>query len=312
MFYESEEREVVEVSLEDFASECGIELVQGSKSGKMSLCTVNVNRPGLLLAGFEDYFGDKRVQVIGNAESYYIDSCTEEEKERKLNAFFSRKIPCVIMTSENSPREITKKVAAKYDVPIYRTGMTTSQLMNIVISYLNKLLAPYTTMHGVLLEVSGTGVLITGHSGMGKSETALELVHRGHKLVADDNVILKKIEGKIVGSAPEKIRHFMEVRGIGIINIQSMFGVGSVLMQKDVSLVVELKPWKNDMEYDRLGLDSQVENILGAEIPKISVPVMPGRNLAIVVEVAARNQRLKNLGYSAVDELLAKAMLDRK
>lgn len=305
MVYENEERDVVTISTKEFEKACDLRLIQDSKKGDMQLSTVNVNRPGLLLAGFKDYFGDKRVQVLGNAESFYLASFSEEEREKKLVDLFSMKIPCVIITRGISPCEVIKKVAKKYDVPLYKSELTTSQLVNELVAYLNNVLAMSTTMHGVLLEVSGIGVMLTGNSGMGKSETAMELVHRGHRLVADDNVILKKIQNKIIGNAPERIRHFMEVRGIGIINVQSMFGVGSVLNSKEVDLVIELMPWQKDMECERLGLTQKYENILGVNVPKLSIPVMVGRNMAIVVEVAARNERLKRLGFNPVDQLLS-------
>ena len=305
MFYiENEERDIETITLKEFEKSCHVELVQENTSGTMQLSTVNVNRPGLLLAGFEDYFGDKRIQVIGNAESWYLESVSKEEKKQKLISLFKRKIPCVILTRGIEPCDIIKQVAKEYDVPLFKSDMNTSQLVNELVNYLNNLLALSTSMHGVLLEVSGLGVLITGNSGMGKSETAMELVHRGHRLVADDNVVLKKIQGSIIGNAPEKIRHFMEIRGIGIINVQSMFGVGSVLNKKEVNLVIELKPWSDDIEYDRLGMYDKYENILGIDIPKLTMPVMPGRNLAIVVEVAARNQRLKKHGINATQQLL--------
>ena len=197
------------------------------------------------------------------------------------------------------------EIASKYDIPIFKSNKLTSQLVNDLVTYLNRKLAPFTTIHGVLLEVSGIGVLITGHSGMGKSETAMELIHRGHRLIADDNVIAKRIQDEIIGTSPDNIMHFMEIRGVGIIDVRSMFGVGSVLREKSIDLVIELQAWEKDIEYDRLGIVSQFEDILGLEIPKLTMPVMPGRNLAIVVEVAARNERLKKLGFNAVEQLLS-------
>ena len=305
MIEEKEERQGEIISIQNFAKDCGVDLVQGNKSGEMFLTTVNVNRPGLLLAGFEDYFGEKRIQVMGNAEYYYLHSCTKEERYKKLESLFERKIPCVILSKSIEPFEELKEISEKYDVPVFKSNKHTSQLVNDLVTYLNRKLAPFETIHGVLLEVSGIGVLITGHSGMGKSETAMELIHRGHRLIADDNVIAKRIQDEIIGTAPDSIMHYMEIRGVGIIDVRSMFGVGSVLREKRIDLVIELQAWGENIEYDRLGVSSQFEVILGLEIPKLTMPVMPGRNLAIVVEVAARNERLKKLGYNAVDQLLA-------
>ncbi len=305
MYSEGEEREPKNVKIGKFAKDCKLILVEGNIESELQLLTVNVNRPGLLLAGFEDYFGDKRIQVIGNAEYCYLNSCTEKEKEKKIESLMSRKIPCIIYTRGLEPSSTMKKISKKHNVPLFKSELLTSQLVNELVDYLNDLLALSTSVHGVLLEVSGIGVLLTGNSGMGKSETAMELVHRGHRLVADDNVIVKKIQGKIVGSSPTQIRHFMEIRGIGIINVQSMFGVGSVLNQKEIDLVIELREWQIGMESDRLGDKDHYENILGINISKHTTPVMPGRNLAIVTEVAARNERLKKLGFNATAQLLA-------
>ncbi len=305
MIEEREERDGEIISLADFAKDCGVDLVQGNKSGEMFLTTVNINRPGLLLAGFEDYFGEKRIQVMGNAEYYYLLSCTKEDRYKKIESLFERKIPCIILSTNIEPLEEVLEIASKYDIPIFKSNKLTSQLVNDLVTYLNRKLAPFTTIHGVLLEVSGIGVLITGHSGMGKSETAMELIHRGHRLIADDNVIAKRIQDEIIGTSPDNIMHFMEIRGVGIIDVRSMFGVGSVLREKSIDLVIELQAWEKDIEYDRLGIVSQFEDILGLEIPKLTMPVMPGRNLAIVVEVAARNERLKKLGFNAVEQLLS-------
>ena len=279
--------------------------MQANKSGEMLLTTVNVNRPGLLLAGCEDYFGEKRIQVMGNAEYYYLQSCTKEERYDKLESLFERKIPCIILSKNIEPFEELIEISQKYDVPLFKSNKLTSQLVNDLVTYLNRKLAPFTTIHGVLLEVSGIGVLITGHSGMGKSETAMELIHRGHRLIADDNVIAKRIQDEIIGTSPDKIMHFMEIRGVGIIDVRSMFGVGSVLREKSIDLVIELQAWGKNIEYDRLDNNNKHEEILGLKIPKLTMPVMPGRNLAIVVEVAARNERLKKLGFNAVDQLLS-------
>lgn len=305
MIEEKEEREGEYVLPEDFANDCGLELVCGDPKNALFLTTINVNRPGLLLAGFEDYFGESRIQVIGNAEYYYLASCSQSERYNKLEALFKRKIPCVILSKNIAPFEEMTAISNKYKVPLFKSNKLTSQLVNDIVTYLNRKLALFTTIHGVLIEVSGIGVLITGQSGMGKSETAMELVHRGHRLIADDNVIAKRIQDEIIGTSHDQIRHFMEIRGVGIIDVRNMFGVASVLKEKSIDLVIELQEWQSNIEYDRLGIENKYEEILGINISKLTMPVMPGRNLAIVVEVAARNERLKKLGFNAVDQLLS-------
>ena len=194
-------------------------------------------------------------------------------------------------------------------MPFLGSKLTTTAINTLLADYLDDLLAPSTSLHGTLMDIGGTGVLLTGDSGMGKSETALELVHRGHRLVADDAVVVRKVDNQLIGRAPESIKFFMEVRGIGIIDVRSMFGVGSVLDSDDINLVVQLEKWKSDMTYDRFGNENRTEEILGLQIPKMTIPVMPGRNLAIVVEVAARNYRLKRFGYDAAQSLAERANL---
>lgn len=300
------------VALEKFARENSLEILSDSGCAEVYFSTFNVNRPGLLLAGFDDYFGEARVQVIGYAEHYYLDKHTREERVKMLELLFSKKVPCLIYSRGITPNDEVVTIAQKYNTPVLKSEKITSQLVNDLVTYFNWVLAPVKSMHGVLVEVSGLGVLLTGHTGVGKSETALELIHRGHRLVADDAVILKRIQNEIVGTPPPAIEHFMEIRGIGIIDVRSMFGVGSVLNERKIDLVIEFFDWNQDSDPDRLGLKSYTENIFGVEIPKLKVPVMAGRNLAIVVEVAARNQRLKKLGYNALDALLNNANMPKE
>lgn len=299
------------VALEKFARENSLKILSDSGCNEVYFSTFNVNRPGLLLAGFDDYFGEARVQVIGYAEHYYLDKHTRDERVKMLELLFSKKVPCLIYSRDITPNEEVITIAQKYSTPVLKSEKITSQLVNDLVTYFNGVLAPVKSMHGVLVEVSGLGVLLTGHTGVGKSETALELIHRGHRLVADDAVILKRIQNEIVGTPPPAIEHFMEIRGIGIIDVRSMFGVGSVLNERKIDLVIEFFDWNQDSDPDRLGLKSYTENIFGVEIPKLKVPVMAGRNLAIVVEVAARNQRLKKLGYNALDALLNNANIPK-
>lgn len=300
------------VALEKFASDNELEILCNGNRDSVYFSTFNVNRPGLLLAGFEDYFGGARVQVIGYAEHFYLQKHTLAQRAVMLKALFAQKVPCLIYSRDLTPSSDVIELAIANHTPVLKSKKITSQLVNDLVTYFNYILAPEMSMHGVLVEVSGIGVLLTGHTGVGKSETALELIHRGHRLVADDAVIIKRIQNEIVGMPPQAIKHFMEIRGIGIIDVRSMFGVGSVLNEKSIDLVIEFSEWNQEDEIDRLGMKDCHENIFGVNIPKLKVPVMAGRNLAIVVEVAARNQRLKSLGYNALDELLGNANIGKE
>ncbi len=292
------------VKIKNFCRDCGLELLQGNELDYITFSSELINRPGLLLTGFEDYFGDGRVQVVGNAEYYYIHSLPEEEKRKAMERFFSKRIPCIIYTRSINPSPYMLELAEIHNIPIFMSHLTTTALNTVVSNYLERLLAPMSCVHGTLLEISGIGVLLTGRSGQGKSETALELIHRGHRLVADDAVIVKRLGEQLIGTAPEKIKFFMEVRGIGIIDIRSMYGVASVLPQSDIDLVIELRKWSGDEEFDRIADKAEYEEILGKNVPKTVLPVMPGRNLAVVVEVAARNLRMKRMGYDAWGDLM--------
>ncbi len=292
------------VKIKNFCRDCGLELLQGNELDYITFSSELINRPGLLLTGFEDYFGDGRVQVVGNAEYYYIQSLPEDEKRKAMERFFSKRIPCIIYTRSINPSPYMLELAEIHNIPIFMSHLTTTALNTVVSNYLEKLLAPMRCVHGTLLEISGIGVLLTGRSGQGKSETALELIHRGHRLVADDAVIVKRFGEQLIGTAPEKIKFFMEVRGIGIIDIRSMYGVASVLPQSAIDLVIELRKWSGDEEFDRIADKAEYEEILGMTVPKTVLPVMPGRNLAVVVEVAARNLRMKRMGYDAWGDLM--------
>lgn len=308
---DTENRLAATLPLREFCERCKLDLLVGKPDEPITFTSALVNRPGLLFAGFVEYFGNHRVQIIGNAEHYYFRSLDEKGRIAVLDRLYSQHIPCVILTRGIEPHPMTLKLAEKYRVPVLRTELTTTSIVTSLSHYLDELLAPSTTLHGTLMDIGGTGVLITGHSGMGKSETALELVHRGHRLVADDAVQVKRVDDTLIGRSPDAIKFFMEVRGIGIIDVRSMFGVGSVLDSDDINLVIELEKWNNDKPYERLGDTQLHENVLGIDIPKLLIPVMPGRNLAIVVEVAARNYRLKQFGYDAVSSLTERAKLDR-
>lgn len=265
-----------------------------------------INRPALLLNGFTDYFDPRRVEIFGMVEMAYLEKLSESERKKMLDLFFSLKSAAVVMCRDMAPFPEMVDAAKKYGVPFLTTPDTTSNFMSAAIAFLNVQLAPRITRHGVFVEVYGEGILILGESGVGKSETAIELVKRGHRLVADDAVELRKVSNKtIVGSAPENIRHFIELRGVGIINIKNIFGMGAVKVSEKVDLVITLEPWEQDKNYSILGLQNEKANILDVLIPEITIPIRPGRNLAIIIETAAMNNRQKKLGYDATSELFS-------
>ncbi len=299
----TEEAIIETAKLKDFCAQCKLDILVGNKDDDITFKSVLVNRPGLLLAGFEDYFSNARVQVIGNAEYYYLASLQPSEKKKALTKLFVQRIPCVIYSRSIKPTQIEIDIAKQYGIPVLLSDMTTTWLMQEISAYLDDLLAPTEMVHGSLLDINGIGVLLTGSSGMGKSETAIELINRGHRIIADDAVVVKKVRNDLVGRAPEKIKHFIEVRGLGIIDIKSMYGVGAVLDSEDIDLVIHLDKDANLEDYDRLGSMDNTCEILGESRPQINVPVLPGRNLAVIVEVATRNFQLKQQGHDALEEL---------
>ena len=269
--------------------------------------TSDINRPGLQLAGFFEFFDKDRIQIIGRNETTYLQESDEELRLERVKELISRKPPAVIITRGMEPLVEMTDLAMEYKVPILRTGDTTSAFMSSLISFLNVELAPRITRHGVLVEVYGEGVLMLGESGVGKSETAIELIKRGHRLIADDAVEIRRVSSKtLVGSSPDNIRHFIELRGIGIINARRIFGIGSVKMTEKIDLVVNLEQWDQNKVYDRMGVVSEKTEILGLDITSVTIPVKPGRNLAVIIEVAAMNNRQKKMGYNAAKELLHK------
>ena len=296
------------VMLDKFASDLGLEMLYAGR-GIITLTSISVDRPGLRLAGFFSYFDTQRIMLIGLTEHEYMHSFPSEERLAKIRKLFDcGEIPCVIFARDLPVLPEFMECARATGTPIFRSGKMTSSVTVDLCIYLNRLLAPTTTVHGVLMDVFGAGILLTGNSGVGKSETAMELIKRGHRLVADDSVLIKRIENELVGTAPERIRYFMELRGIGIINVKNMYGSGAVMTEKAIELVMELESWRKDKEYDRIGGEANTETILGLNIPKLTVPVSAGRNLAILIEVAARDQRLKNMGYDAAQELIARTI----
>jgi len=268
-----------------------------------------VNRPGLQMVGFYDHYEPSRIQIIGKVENLFISQMDPEEKGRRLEDFFRSKPVGVIVTSsiEIDPR--TVDIAEKYEVPLLRTSERTSEFMAALISFLNVELGPRITRHGVLVEVYGEGILLLGDSGVGKSETAIELVKRGHRLIADDAVEIKKVSATtLVGRAPEIIRHYVELRGIGIVDVRRLFGMGAVKETEKIDLVINLENWQQGKMYDRLGLENTTMDILGINVPSIVLPVCPGRNLSVVIEVAAMNNRQKRMGYNTAEEFNKRLM----
>ncbi|MBQ7821414.1 MAG: HPr(Ser) kinase/phosphatase [Clostridia bacterium] len=268
-----------------------------------------VNRPGLQLSGFFDHFEPTRIQIIGRAEHKYLEMLDSEKRSEALTKFFESEPVAVVVSSDLEIFPELTSVAEYFEVPLLRTHERTSTFMASLIASLNVSLAPRITRHGVLVEVYGEGMLILGESGVGKSETAIELVKRGHRLIADDAVEIKRVSSKtLVGSAPEIIRHYVELRGIGIVDVKRIFGVGAVKMTEKIDMIVNLEPWVQGKMYDRLGLENEVTEILGIEIPTTVIPVRPGRNLAIILEIAAMNNRQKRMGYNTAVEFNKRIM----
>ncbi len=294
------------VSLEKIITEFSFETIYlPCDASELSITSQEVNRPGLLLAGNDKYFDPARVQYLGFSEFEFVKSFTKEEQLECMERLFSKQPSVVIITRSLEPLDGMIESAQKYNVPILRTAEATSASMASLIYFLGTALAPRITRHGVLVEVYGEGVLIVGDSGVGKSETAIELIKRGHRLIADDAVEIRKASAKtLVGSAPDNIRHFIELRGIGIINARRIFGMGAVKLTEKINMVVQLEPWDSSKVYDRMGLDNEYITIMDVKIPLTVVPVKPGRNLAVIIECAAMNNRQKKMGYNAARELL--------
>ncbi|GGE04412.1 HPr kinase/phosphorylase [Marinithermofilum abyssi] len=295
------------VTVQDLIKQFDLELLTGEEGLNRRLTVSDLYRPGLELAGFFTYYPAERLQMLGRTELDFISHLPQKQRQQRLERLCHEKTPCFCITREQEvPTELQAKAKDK-GIPILRTAMSTTRFGSKVTNFLERRLAPTTTMHGVLVDVYGVGVLITGSSGIGKSETALELVKRGHRLVADDAVeIRQEEEERLVGHAPELIRYLLEIRGLGIINVMTLFGAGAVREFKRISLVIHLEAWKEDRQYDRLGLDEERIKIIDTEVPKLTVPVRPGRNLAVIIEVAAMNLRLKRMGYNAAHSFAEK------
>ncbi len=288
----------------DHASSLQLSLLAGASGLKKSIREPTVNRPGLVLSGFTHYFAFKRVQVIGNAEAYFLKSLSPEERAKRYETFFSYRIPCVVFSRNLHPDKLFLQAAEKAEVPIFRCPFVTMKFINLATLALEMLFAPRGTEMGSMVDILGVGVILRGESGIGKSESVLALIERGYSLVADDITKVTLLDGReVIGTSAEVTRNHMEVRGIGIINVAAMFGVKSIRQAKSVDLVVTLKSWNEVADVDRIGMEQEYVKILGIDIPHITIPVRPGRDLARLIEVAAFQTKLKSTGYNPAEEL---------
>lgn len=297
------------ILLDKLIEDLGLEVIyKATDSGSIKIYSTEINRPGLPIVGYFEKFVPERLQVIGSSEWHYYDELPDTLRYDSIDKFFTYPIPALIFSRNLEIFPEIMELAKKYNRTILRVDLPTSNLINNLINHINFSIAPSTTMHGVLLEVYGIGVLITGKSGVGKSETALELLMRGHRLVSDDTVEIKRVDEQLRGESPALTRHFMEIRGIGILDIERLYGVGAVKQYEFIDLIVELEIWDENRFYDRIGLDEETIEILDVKIPRVTVPLRPGRNIAMIVEVAARNNRQKRLGYNAAQVLNERIM----
>ena len=294
------------VPLSSVMKELGLETIYMPENGEnILISSKDVNRPGVEFTGFLDFYDNKRILVVGHTENAFLGRYSQEERERALEGLISRKPPAIIICRSLKPYPEMMEAAKRHGVALLGTADTTSSLVAALVSYMNVELAPRVTRHGVLVEVYGEGILLVGDSGVGKSETAIELIKRGHRLVADDAVEIRRVSKKsLVGTAPENIRHFIELRGIGIINARRIFGMGAVKLTEKIDMVINLEIWDKTKVYDRMGMENEYTEILGLRVPVLTIPVKPGRNLAVIIEVAAMNNRQKKMGYNAAKELL--------
>lgn len=295
------------VSISQLIEDLNLNVVYMPQEKEYFVESEDVNRTGLPLAGYFEYFPFERIQIIGKTEYTYFKNIDKNKRNEILDKFFSYEIPVLIVTRELEIDDDIIEKAKKYERVVLSSKSSTTRFINRLSNYLDAKLAPHLTMHGVLVDVYGIGVLIKGESSIGKSETALELIQRGHRLVADDAVEIRKVDdNRLVGQAPELLRHYMEIRGIGIIDVRSLYGVGAIKNQKSIDLVIELENWNQQKYYDRLGLDAEYEEILGHKVQKLVIPVKPGRNTSMIIEVAAMNHRQKGMGYDAAQEFTKK------
>lgn len=293
------------LKMKDFAAAFDLHILNlGNDYEDAVLSITDVNRPGLQFLGFYDYFDPRRLQVIGKAEVMYLKGLSSQERKKAFDDLFLYDIPALVIARDLDYFPECLESAKEHERTLMRTAETTVDFTAHAIEFLNRKLAPFITCHGVLMDVYGEGVMLTGDSGIGKSETAIELIMRGHRLVADDSVEIRRVSNQLIGTSPEIIRHYIELRGIGVIDVRQLFGMRAIKVEAQVDLVVQLEQWDNNKFYDRLGIEDHYTNILDLQVPCVSVPVRPGRNLASIVEVAAMNNRHRRFGYNAAEELV--------
>ena len=299
---------VYSVPLTTLVKEFELEVAyKSSDYENIQLTVADVARPGMQLAGYFDHFEPMRLQVMGNVEISYLQKLSQAERAMTLDRLYSYKLPALLVTRDNPLEPVCLDLAQKHDMTVLRCKEATSNIVSAIIAYLSAALAHRITRHGVLMEVYGEGILLLGESGMGKSETAVELLKRGHRLIADDAVEIRKVSGStLIGNAPALIQNYVELRGIGIVNVAKLFGMGAVKSENEINLVVNIVPWKEHEAYDRLGLEDQHMEILGVQVPMYTIPITPGRNLAVILEVAAMNNRQKKIGYNPAKEFTEK------
>lgn len=300
------EENVTDLPVEEFCRRLGLEVLHAGNRQTIHFSTFNINRPGLQLADYYEHFGYERVQILGEQETAYLKSMDPARRMQACDRLLAFDVPCIVICAGLQACDELLACAKKYDRVVLLSKQRTTMFMNELSIFLNRLLAPTQTIHGVLMDLYGVGVLIIGKSSIGKSETALELIQRGHRLVADDAVCIRRVSDRLVGAAPGVIRYLMELRGVGIVDIRQMYGSGAVKLTTTIDLVVQLEAWDEEKEYDRLGNVAQSYSLLEMEIPMHTVPVKPGRNLAVIMEAAARNYRLKSLGFDPLAELDAR------
>lgn len=288
------------LKVSDLVRHFKMEVICGEEGLKRIIPVSDLYRPGLEMAGFFDYHPQERVQILGKTELTFFQSLSDEQRKDRMQRLCSEITPCVCVTRNLPVPEELIEAASSREIPVIRSGVPTTQLAGQITDFLESKLAPSTTIHGVLVDVYGIGMLITGSSGIGKSETALELVKRGHRLIADDAVEIRQTaENVLIGNPPDLIKHLLEIRGVGIINVMTLFGAGAVRNNTKINIVAMLETWQQEKQYDRLGLDEETTRIIDTDVPMVTIPVRPGRNLAVIIEVAAMNYRLKRMGYNA-------------
>lgn len=288
------------ITVEDLVRKFDLEVLCGSDGLDHKILVSDLSRPGLEMAGYFTYYPADRVQLLGKTELTFFHELGAQERQERMQKLCRKETPCICITRNfEAPPELIRP-ASELGLPVLRTDLPTTKFASKVTNFLEEVLAPRATMHGVLVDVYGVGILLVGSSGIGKSETALELVKRGHRLVADDAVEIRQTtENRLIGNAPELIRHLLEIRGLGIINVMTLFGAGAVRNFKNISLVIRMEVWRENHQYERLGLDEEKMRIIETDLPLLTVPVRPGRNLAVIIEVAAMNYRLKRMGHNA-------------